>query len=331
MKVLSLKKGKGLDFSNPFTLFARLFSGPKKKKFRKDTVVVLQLSGQIFDGEKDTPGSIVAGPVARLASRLEKDKRVKAVVVRINSPGGSATASERILLALRKLARTKPVVVSMGSMAASGGYYISCLGTTIYAEPTTLTGSIGVFGLLFNMRALVNRVGLHYEEVTLDDSAAMESPFREPSPEFLSFLRGFIDSTYDRFLSHVTLSRRIPRKKLLEIAGGRVWSGAQAMKLGLVDRMGGLDAALAEAASKAGLEKGKYEIQHLPEPRNPFSLLAQSLQAESLLKGVPAPARAFLLRKAGLAAPLLRMVIDSLESKGTPPVWALAPIGIQVR
>ncbi len=330
LKAISLK-GKKLDLSNPFTLFAQLFSGPKEKRFRRDTVVVLRLSGEIVDGEKDSPGSIVAGPVARLAGRLEKNPKVKAVVVRINSPGGSATASERILLALRKLARAKPVTVSMGSMAASGGYYISCLGTTVYAEPTTLTGSIGVFGLLFNMRALVNRVGLHFEEVTLDDSAAMESPFREPSPEFLSFMRKFVDATYDRFLSHVTLSRRIPRKKLLKIAGGRVWSGAQALELGLVDRLGGLDAALAEAASKAGLEKGKYDIRYLPTPRNPFSLLAQEFQMESLVRSLPAPAAAFLLGKAGLSRPALRMVLESMRPGGGRGVWALAPLGIRIR
>ena len=330
LKVLSLKK-KSLDFSNPFTLFAQLFSGPKEKRFRRDTVVVLRLSGQIVDGEKDSPGSIVAGPVARLAGRLEKNPKVKAVVVRINSPGGSATASERILLALRKLARAKPVVVSMGSLAASGGYYISCLGTTVYAEPGTLTGSIGVFGLLMNMRALVNRVGLHFEEVTLDDSAAMESPFREPSPEFLSFLREFVDATYDRFLSHVTLARRIPRKKLLKIAGGRVWSGAQALELGLVDRMGGVDAAVAEVASKAGLEKGKYDIRYLPAPRNPFSLLAQEIQMESLVRTLPAPAGAFLLGKRGLSGPALRMVLESMKPSGGPRAWALAPVGVRIR
>ncbi len=330
LKVLSLKK-KSLDFSNPFTLFAQLFSGPKEKKFRRDTVVVLQLSGQIVDGEKDTPGSIVAGPVARLAGKLEKNPKVKAVVVRINSPGGSATASERILLALRKLARSKPVVVSMGSMAASGGYYITCLGTTIYAEPTTITGSIGVFGLLFNMRALVNRVGLHFEDVTLDDSAAMGSPYHEPAPRFLAFLRNFVNSTYDRFLAHVTLSRRIPRKKLLGIAGGRVWSGAQALQLGLVDRLGGLDAALADAASKAGLEKGKYDIRYLPQPRNPLSLLARGLQVESLLRALPASARTFLLRKEGLSSPALRMALESMKPARAPKVWALAPAGILVR
>ncbi len=332
VKTLALKK-KTLDFSNPFTLFAKLFSGPKKKKFRRDTLVVLQLSGTIVDGEKDQPGSIVAGPVARLVSRLEKNPKVKGVVVRINSPGGSATASERILLALKKLARTKPVVISMGSMAASGGYYITCIGSTIYAEPTTITGSIGVFGLLMNLRALVNRVGLHFEEVTLDDSASMESPFKEPSPEYLSFLKEFVDSTYDRFLSHVTLSRRIPRKRLLKIAGGRVWSGAQALGLGLVDRIGGVDAALADLAARAGLEKGKYDVVSLPTPRNPLSLLAEGLQAESLAEGLPGPVKAFLLGRRDAAATLLRMIRESLRggSRPVPRVWALAPLGIRVR
>ena len=323
---------KKIDLSNPFTLLAQLFGKKKEKKIRKESVIVLHLSGTIVDGEKDKAGSIVSGPTARRIDELAGEEKVKAVVLRINSPGGSASASERILLALRRLARRKPVTVSMGRMAASGGYYISCLpGSSVYAEPATLTGSIGVFGLLMNYEPLARRVGLRMETVGLDPSADWGNPFSNFSEEFLAWLQKSVDTTYDRFLSHVTLARRMPRSELLPLAGGRVWSGAQAMKAGLVDKLGGLHQAVAEAAGKAGLEKGEYEIKHLPAPRNPLSLLASGLQAKGLRERLPAALGLLPEKVRSMAAPAVQMILASLEGRQAGRVWAMLPLGVQIR
>jgi len=325
-------KDKKLDFSNPLTLFAQIFSSPRKRSLRHDALVVLHLSGTIVDGEKDLPGSIVCGPSSRLIDQLAKDPKVKGVVLRINSPGGSATASERILLALRRLAQSKPVAVSMGELAASGGYYIACLpGATVYAQPATLTGSIGVFGLLMSAKALAGRIGIGLETVALDESGAVGSLFEEPPEVLLGWIQKMVDSTYDRFLGHVTLARRLPRQALAPLAEGRVWSGAQALRHGLVDRLGGLQDALAEVASKAGLEQGKYTVEHLPEPRNPFSLLAEGSGARGLLESLPGPLKA-LLGAADLgASPLLPLLGQGLEKRPAPRVWALAPMALRVQ
>src|SRR5690606_3270492 len=171
--VLSGKKER--KSVNLMAMLSQMFNPKKAAEIEEPTLVVLHLSGDIVDGAQPTPGSIVSGPTVAAIDALKQQENVKGVVVRINSPGGSATASEAILLALRDLAAAKPVVVSMGRVAGSGGYYITCFGRPILAEAATITGSIGVFGAKPSLGALMRRIGVHQDMVALDASAGMMS------------------------------------------------------------------------------------------------------------------------------------------------------------
>ncbi len=249
-----------------------VMSGPKAStnRLKEPSLVVLHLSGVIQDGKQPSPGAMVAGPIVEQIEKLIDDSRVHGVVIRINSPGGSATASEAIRQALKKLADNKPTVVSMGEVAASGGYWISCLGVPVYAEPTTLTGSIGVFSLKLSFGSLLRRIGVHLETIALDPSAAAFSMERPWSDEDVSILQETIDDVYQRFLRLVADSRKLPVETIEPLAGGRVWSGAQAKEHHLVDELGGVDDCLAVVAKKAKLDH--YSVVHRPEPSTGFEL-----------------------------------------------------------
>src|SRR5438309_10272154 len=199
----------------------------------------------IVDGENERHGLLVSEPTVKAIQELESDKNVRGVVVRINSPGGSATASEAIRQALEKLAAKKPVVVSMGELAASGGYWVACLGRPIYAEPGTITGSIGVFALKLSFGSLLKKIGLRVESVTLDDSATAMSLERAWSPPEQQKMQEFVEDLYGQFLKRVAASRKMKVEAVDHIAGGRVWAGVQARKVGLIDEVGGFDVAVA--------------------------------------------------------------------------------------
>ncbi len=274
--------GKELDWIEPtkkapkemsfFEVMSMVMSGPKAStnRLKEPSLVVLHLSGVIQDGKQPSPGAMVAGPIVEQIEKLIDDSRVHGVVIRINSPGGSATASEAIRQALKKLADKKPTVVSMGEVAASGGYWISCLGVPVYAEPTTLTGSIGVFSLKLSFGSLLRRIGVHLETIALDPSAAAFSMERPWSDEDVSILQETIDDVYQRFLRLVADSRKLPVETIEPLAGGRVWSGAQAKEHHLVDELGGVDDCLAVVAKKAKLDH--YSVVHRPEPSTGFEL-----------------------------------------------------------
>jgi protease-4 len=247
-----------------FELLGKAMAPPKDPSKLKDTaIVVLHLTGAIEDGKTAKPGSIVSGPTVKLIEDLTADDKVKGVVVRINSPGGSATASEAIRQALDGLAKKKPLVYSMGEMAASGGYWITCIGQPIFAEHGTITGSIGVFSLKVSAGTLMRRIGVHVESVTLDSAAGMEAVNRAWTEEEIDKMQGFIDAIYDKFLAIASTSRSIPVETLKKLAGGRVWSGEQAKSNRLIDQLGGLDDALAMVAKGAKLDK--YKVVHRPE------------------------------------------------------------------
>lgn len=256
-----------------FELMGKLMSPPKEpsNKLKEDSIVVLHLQGTIVDGKEASSGSIVAGPTVKLIEELTQDDKVKGVVVRINSPGGSATASEGIRQAFLELAKKKPVVYSMGEMAASGGYWITCIGQPIYAEQGTITGSIGVFSLKLSVGSLLRRVGVHIESVNLDSSAALNSVDRAWTDDDIGNMQRFIDEVYGKFLRYASESRKIPLEKLQSLAGGRVWSGQQAKEAGLVDEIGGVDDCLQVVAKKANLSK--FKVAHKPEPASGFDLL----------------------------------------------------------
>ena len=202
------------------------------------------------------------------------DDTIKAVVLRVNSPGGSATASDIILDATRRVKAKKPLVVSMGSVAASGGYYVSCAADTVFADEATITGSIGVVGGKMATTDMWKKVGITFKEYPRGKHADILSSAAVFSPEERTHMQSWMDEIYGVFKGHVTAARGKKLKKPIDdLAGGRVYTGRQALDLGLVDKIGSLEDALKFAASEAKLEK--YELRVVPEPKNFFELLME--------------------------------------------------------
>jgi protease-4 len=320
-----------------FELMGKVMSGggpDKAAKVTETSIAVMHLSGAIVDGKKESPGSIVSGPTVKAIQEIGRDDKIKGVVVRINSPGGSATASEAIRQALAELSKKKPTVVSMGEMAASGGYWVACLGVPVYAERGTLTGSIGVFSMKISFGTLLKRVGLHMENIALDEAASAFAPDRGWNEDDQAKLQKTIDDVYGRFLKLVSDSRGIPIEKLQDLAGGRVWSGSQAKAAGLVDEIGGLDDCLAAVAKKAGIEK--YEIVHRPNVSAglDLSVLFGDPDASSRLAALGVSREALtLLGKAGLRTGVLDLFLREVLSGASarPTIWALAPDDLSIR
>lgn len=235
--------------------YADLVDDPAATRDAADQIALIYAEGSIVDGFGGVGSQVVAGDsVAQELRELRQDEDVKAIVLRVNSPGGSALASEVILRELQ-LAQADgyPVVVSMGNLAASGGYWIASSADRIFAEPTTITGSIGVFGVFANLAELGDKVGINWETVKTSETADIFSESRPKSPAELATLQASVDQVYNLFLERVATGRELPRDRVAEIAQGRVWSGAAALELGLVDELGGLDEALAAAAELAEL------------------------------------------------------------------------------
>lgn len=318
-----------------FELMGEIMSGPKKKSSDADStsIAVLHLSGMIVNGAKTRSGAMVSGPTVKAIQQLIDDDQVKAVVIRINSPGGSATASEEIRQQLIKLADAKPTVVSMGDMAASGGYWISCLGVPIYAEEGTVTGSIGVFSMKVSMGALARRIGVHVESITLDDSAAAFSMGRPFTDAEKQTFQKHVDAVYDRFLGLVAKSRKMKVAKVKPLAGGRVWAGAQAKKLGLVDKLGGVDDCVRQLAEKAKLKE--YEVIHRPLQPDGLALfdLLGGDGGEEILQ-FASPQAIGLLRRQGFpidhTLQLLRDAVGDRPRAGIS-TWLMRPATLRIR
>lgn len=221
-------------------------------------IAVVYAEGEIIDGisfERQIGGDTLAEQLRQL--RLDDD--VKAIVLRINSPGGSASASEVISREVQLATQVKPLIISMGNIAASGGYWIAMNGTKIFAEPNTITGSIGVFGLLVNFQKIGNDNGITWDVVKTAELADINSSSRPKNPQELAKIQQLVDQIYERFLNNVAASRQLPKAKVAEIAQGRVWSGVAAQQIGLVDQIGGINAAIATAAETASLSEWVLE------------------------------------------------------------------------
>ncbi|MFN2376009.1 MAG: signal peptide peptidase SppA [Candidatus Binatia bacterium] len=243
-----------------------------------EKLAIVYAEGAIVDGSGAEQGVVWSRKVARDLREIRRNDDVKAVVLRVNSPGGSVTASEAIQRELRLIQKTRPVVVSMGNVAASGGYWISTYADRIFAEPTTITGSIGVFGLLFNVQDLATeKLGLSFETVKTGRFADAMSVTRPKTDEELALIQKNVDWVYDQFLSKVAESRRLERAALEEIAQGRVWSGTEALSLGLVDELGGLDSAVAFAAGKAAIGE-EFAVLEYPRRRSFVEAIAEALE-----------------------------------------------------
>jgi len=242
----------------------------------RNQIAVVYAEGDIVDGEGQV-GEVGGQKFARELRQLRQDENVKAVVLRVNSPGGSASASEEIQRELRLTMQTKPVVVSMGSVAASGGYWISTYAHRIFAEPATITGSIGVYGLFINVQQLANNLGFTWDTVKTGQLAGMLTISRPKTEEELAVFQKLVDWVYEEFTAKVAEARKLDKAKVLEIAQGRVWSGAEAQKLGLVDEVGGLNNAITYAAKKAGLGTN-YRLKEFPRKRQLAEIINEVLK-----------------------------------------------------
>jgi len=247
--------------------YAEKVATTSKDKSTKDKIAIIYAQGEIASGEGDVD-VIGEGSMRRSLQEARKDKNVKAIVLRINSPGGNALTSELIWREIELTKKVKPVVVSMGNYAASGGYYIACNADAIYAEANTITGSIGVFGMLPNFTQAANKLGLNVEQVKTNVNAAGYSPFLPLDDNFRGFAQEGVEKIYSTFVNRVAAGRKMSFAQVDAIGQGRVWSGADAIKIGLVDKIGGMDDALAKAASLAKIKE--YRTQDFPEYEKSF-------------------------------------------------------------
>lgn len=249
-------------------------------------IAIVYAEGTIVSGETEdlysTAPSIGSETFAEAMQVARDSDRTDAVVVRVNSPGGSAAASDAMWRAIERTAREKPVVVSMGGTAASGGYWISTAADTIVADPLTITGSIGVFSVFFNTGDFFeNKLGVTFDGVETSPYADLFTGVTEFTDEERALLAQFVNETYDTFLEKVAASRDLSVDEVDAIAQGRVWTGARAQEIGLVDVLGGLDRAIEIAAERAGLEADTYRVRTLPRPKTFFERLNEALYTQA--------------------------------------------------
>ena len=244
----------------------------------RDRIAIVYAFGEIDTGT-DGPYQIDSKEVSKGIREARTDSAVKAIVLRINSPGGSAYGSEVIWREVVLAQKVKPVVVSMGDYAASGGYYIACGADVILANPTTITGSIGVFGTIPNLSGLLtDKIGITFDNVSTNQHSDMPSITRKMTPFEKNLMQSYVESTYDTFLSHVADGRKITTSSVDSIGQGRVWSGENGKLLGLVDEFGGLNDAVKLAAEKAKINK--YRIKELPKQKDTFEELMKSFSTK---------------------------------------------------
>ena len=284
-----------------------------------DQIAVIYAQGEIVSGEGDVT-VIGEGAMRRSLQEARKNEDIKAIVLRINSPGGSALTSDLIWREIEITKKEKPVVVSMGNYAASGGYYIACNADKIFAESNTITGSIGVFGVLPNFTPLANKLGINTEQVKTHQNSANYSPFVPIDENFKTYTQESVEHIYNTFVTHVAQGRKMTFAQVDAIAQGRVWSGSEALKIGLVDKIGGLNDAVAEAAKLAKVKS--YSTQNFPEYEKSFN---------DLLSGLPfaKSKEAFIKEEIGVEN---YMIIEQVKrfqrQKG---VQAMLPFGINIQ
>jgi protease-4 len=238
-----------------------------------DEIAIIYAQGEIQSGEGDV-NIIGEGAMRRSISEARNNEDVKAIVLRIDSPGGNALTSDLIWREIELTKKVKPVVVSMGNYAASGGYYIACNANTIFAEKNTITGSIGVFGMLPNFSGLSTKMGIHSEQVNTHQNSGNYNPFAPINEKFKAVTTEGVEQIYKTFVSHVAQGRKMSFAQVDAIAQGRVWTGADAIKIGLVDKIGGLDDAIQEAARLAKIKT--FNTQNYPEYNKNFDDLLEN-------------------------------------------------------
>ena len=280
----------------------------------EDKIGIIYASGQIIDGEGDDT-TIGGTSLSKAIRAARNDKKVKAIVMRVNSPGGSALASEVIRREVELAAKEKPFIVSMGSYAASGGYWISSSSDYIFADPNTLTGSIGVFGTFPNIKGFMNdKLGLTFDEVKTNENSDFGTLTKPMTSYQLKMMQKHVTETYDDFITLVSNTRNLRKTFVDSIAQGRVWSGSDAIEIGLVDELGGIEQAIAYAAEKAELET--YSIKEFPKQEDLFESLLKTEKQEYYTK-------IFLKNKLGDKVQYLEALERLNETEG---VQALMPL-----
>lgn len=254
----------------------------KKKEYTRDKVAVIYGTGTVIDGNYGE-GYVGSERIAKAIRKARRDKSVKAIVLRVNSPGGSMIASDVIYREVKLAAQEKPLVASMGNVAASGGYYIAAPADTILASPNTITGSIGVFARIPNMQKLMNdKLGITTDVVKTNRHSNMITVFNPMDPEVRTVLQKSVDEAYETFVKVVSDGRDMTKEEVDAIGGGRVWAGNDALENGLIDMFGGLNKSIKVAADMAGLEN--YRIQSLPKLEDPLTMIMKELTGGAKLR-----------------------------------------------
>lgn len=279
------------DFFGMMQFFMQMLN-PSPKTFSEPTIAVVYVEGMIQTGEpQPSPFGMAEGAfsttIRKALDKAAEEDLVKAVVMRVDSPGGSALASEIILHAAKRVAARKPLIVSMGNVAASGGYYVTCASNTIFADANTITASIGVFGGKLVTTQAWDKLGINWHATERGAMAGLMSTSEPFSERERAKIRDYMENVYTTFTGHVLEARKNRlTQPLEEIAGGRVYTGAQALKRGLVDKLGGLDDAIRFAADEARISE--YDIRVIPEPPTIFDLLMGDQDEEEIFGASPA-------------------------------------------
>ena len=271
-----LKEQFGEDIK--FVSLSKMKNVPSTEKFSVNKVAVLYATGEIDAGSE---GEMNSNDIVKELNKLANNDDVKAVVLRVNSPGGSAFGSEQMWFAAKQLRAKKPLIVSMSDYAASGGYYMSCIADTIVAQPTTLTGSIGIFGMFPNFAGVADKIGVNFSTVKTNEIADLGNTMRPMTDSERAIIQNHVNRGYELFISRCAEGRNTSNDEIKLVAEGRVWTGSDALSIGLVDVLGGLDEAIAIAAAKAELTDN-YAVAEYPKQKDVFTKLIEDLTGETL-------------------------------------------------
>ena len=310
-----LKEQFGEDIK--FVSLSKMKNVPSTEKFSMNKVAVLYATGEIDAGSE---GEMNSNDIVKELNKLANNDDVKAVVLRVNSPGGSAFGSEQMWFAAKQLRAKKPLIVSMSDYAASGGYYMSCIADTIVAQPTTLTGSIGIFGMFPNFAGVTDKIGVNFSTVKTNDIADLGNTMRPMTDSERAIIQNHVNRGYELFISRCAEGRNTSNDEIKLVAEGRVWTGSDALSIGLVDVLGGLDEAIAIAAAKAELTDN-YAVAEYPKQKDVFTKLIEDLTGETLTS---------IILKSKLTNPQLSILNSQLSTLNRQGIQAITPYRVEL-
>ena len=310
-----LKEQFGEDIK--FVSLSKMKNVPSTEKFSVNKVAVLYATGEIDAGSE---GEMNSNDIVKELNKLANNDDVKAVVLRVNSPGGSAFGSEQMWFAAKQLRAKKPLIVSMSDYAASGGYYMSCIADTIVAQPTTLTGSIGIFGMFPNFAGVADKIGVNFSTVKTNDIADLGNTMRPMTDSERAIIQNHVNRGYELFISRCAEGRNTSNDEIKLVAEGRVWTGSDALSIGLVDVLGGLDEAIAIAAAKAELTDN-YAVAEYPKQKDVFTKLIEDLTGETLTS---------IILKSKLTNPQLSILNSQLSTLNRQGIQAITHYRVEL-